>query len=194
MKHYSTNKRYCPHLLETKLHSVALYRQTKDIEYVCRKYHISKASLMRWNKHYNGNKDSLAAKSHKPHSPHPNAHTEQELKWIRDYHRRNPNISICELIRPALRGSFVRDSATLRPSLLHPAVISAFLFFLSFIFFLLFWSHIIDKYTFHKIIFSAYDAGRLLKIIEQAARMPGRNSRFLCIFYELQSVVDVDDF
>ena len=97
MKHYTTNKRYCPHLLETKLHSVELYRQTKDIEYVCRKYHISKASLMRWNKHYNGNKDSLAAKSHKPHSPHPNAHTEQELKWIRDYHRRNPNISICEL-------------------------------------------------------------------------------------------------
>ena len=97
MKDYTTNKRYCPHLLETKLHSVELYRQTKDIAYVCRKYHISKASLMRWNKYYTGNKDSLAAKSHKPHSPHPNAHTEQELKWIRDYHRRNPNISICEL-------------------------------------------------------------------------------------------------
>ena len=27
----------------------------------------------------------------------PNAHTEQELKWICDYHRRNPNISVCEL-------------------------------------------------------------------------------------------------
>ena len=52
MKHYTTNKRYCPHLLETKLHSVELYRQTKDIEYVCRKYHISKASLMRWSKYY----------------------------------------------------------------------------------------------------------------------------------------------
>lgn len=36
-------------------------------------------------------------KSHKPHSPHPNAHTEEELKWIRDYHRRNPNISTGEL-------------------------------------------------------------------------------------------------
>jgi transposase InsO family protein len=30
-------------------------------------------------------------------SPHPNAHTETELKWIKDYHRRNPNISVCEL-------------------------------------------------------------------------------------------------
>ena len=52
---------------------------------------------MRWNKAYDGTKESLLPKSHKPHSPHPNAHTEQELKWICDYHRRNPNISICEL-------------------------------------------------------------------------------------------------
>lgn len=97
MSNYSTTKRYCPHLFETKLHSVLLYRQTGDILFVCRRYHISKASLMRWNKAYDGTKESLMEKSHKPHSPHPNAHTEQELKWIRDYHRRNPNISICEL-------------------------------------------------------------------------------------------------
>lgn len=97
MKDYSTKKRYCPHLLETKLHSVEVYRQTQDIEFVCRRYHISKASLMRWNRAYDGTKESLMPKSHRPHSPHPNAHTEQELKWIRDYHRRNPDISICEL-------------------------------------------------------------------------------------------------
>ena len=52
---------------------------------------------MRWNKRYDGTKESLVAKSHRPHSPHPNAHTEQELKWIKDYHRRNPNISLGEL-------------------------------------------------------------------------------------------------
>lgn len=74
-----------------------LYRYTGDIDFVCRRYHISKASLMRWNKRYDGTKESLADKSHRPLSPHPKAHTEEELKWIRDYHRRNPNISICEL-------------------------------------------------------------------------------------------------
>ena len=63
MKDYTTNKRYCPHLLETKLHAVALYRQTKDISFVCRRYHISKASLMRWNKAYDGTKESLMPKS-----------------------------------------------------------------------------------------------------------------------------------
>lgn len=91
------NKRYLPHEVTTKIYSVNLYRQTKDIDFVCRRYHVSKASLMRWNKLYDGTKESLIPKSHRPHSQHPNAHTEQELTWIRNYHRRNPNISICEL-------------------------------------------------------------------------------------------------
>lgn len=91
------NKRYLPHELTTKIKAVQLYRREKDISFVCRRYHISKASLMRWNKLYDGTKESLLPKSHRPHSIHPNAHTEQELTWIRNYHRRNPNISICEL-------------------------------------------------------------------------------------------------
>lgn len=97
MDSIAQNKRYLPHEISTKLNSVKLYRQTKDIGFVCRRYHISKASLMRWNKQYDGTKESLLPKSHRPLTPHPNAHTEQELKWIRDYHRRNPDISICEL-------------------------------------------------------------------------------------------------
>lgn len=91
------NKRYLPHEISTKVYSVRLYRSTRDIDLVCRRYHISKASLMRWNKLYDGTPESLAPKSHRPHSPHPKAHTEQELTWIRNYHRRNPNISLGEL-------------------------------------------------------------------------------------------------
>ena len=90
-------KRYLPHETTTKVHSVELYRQMQDVEFVCRRYHISKASLMRWNRQYDGTKESLQSKSHRPHSPHPNAHTEEELKWIRDYHRRNPGITVCEM-------------------------------------------------------------------------------------------------
>ena len=89
--------RYLPHNLNTKFYSVKLYRQTKSINFVCRRYHISKSSLMRWNKLFDGTKESLMDKSHKPRSKHPNAHTEQELKWIKDYMRRNPNISLSEL-------------------------------------------------------------------------------------------------
>lgn len=97
MSSITRNKRYCPHEITTKINSVKLYRETKDISFVCRRYHISKASLMRWNKAYDGTRESLMPKSHKPLTPHPNAHTEEELKWIKDYHRRNPNISMCEL-------------------------------------------------------------------------------------------------
>lgn len=50
------NKRYLPHEVTTKVYSVKLYRQTGDIDLVCRRYHISKTSLMRWNKLYDGTK------------------------------------------------------------------------------------------------------------------------------------------
>lgn len=97
MNSITQNKRYLPHELNTKVNSVMLYRQTHDISFVCRRYHISKASLMRWNKQYDGRPESLQPKSHRPYSVHPNAHTAQELAWIINYHRRNPNISVCEL-------------------------------------------------------------------------------------------------
>lgn len=105
------NKRYLPHEITTKENSVKLYRQTKDIGFVCRRYHVSKASLMRWNKLYDGTRESLAPKSHRPHSPHPNAHTEKELRWIINLHRRNPDISVNEMY-----GKLIRQKAYSR----HP--------------------------------------------------------------------------
>lgn len=97
MNTITQNKRYIPHEISTRLHAVKTYQKYGDVSYVCRKYKISKSSLMRWNKRYDGTKESLMDKSHRPHTPHPNSHTEEELKWITDYHRRNPNISVCEL-------------------------------------------------------------------------------------------------
>ena len=91
------SQRYLPHELTTKFHAVKLYRAGNPVSFVCRRYHISKASLMRWNSRFDGTKESLLDRSHRPHAVHPNAHTDEELKWIRDYHRRNPHISVCEL-------------------------------------------------------------------------------------------------
>lgn len=89
--------RYLPHEFITKYHAVLLYRTVKNISFVCRRYHISKSSLMRWNKKFDGTKDSLMDKSHRPLSPHPNSHTPEELSLIKNFHRRNPHISVCEL-------------------------------------------------------------------------------------------------
>ena len=88
---------YLPHELNTRYYAVLSYRNGNKATYVCRKYHISKSSLSRWNRKFDGTRDSLIDKSHKPLSPHPNSHTKLELKWINNYIRRNPHITLCEL-------------------------------------------------------------------------------------------------
>lgn len=97
MNNITHSQRYLPHVINTKYHAVKLYRTGVGVTFVTRRYHISKSSLLRWNKKFDGTKESLLDKSHKPHSQHPNSHTDEELKWIHDLHRRNPKISICEM-------------------------------------------------------------------------------------------------
>ena len=87
-------QRYIPHTLETRLAVVKTYRNNNSISFICRCYKVSKASLMRWNKRYDGTKESLMDKSHKPYSQYPNSHTSEELSWIKNLIKRNPNISM----------------------------------------------------------------------------------------------------
>lgn len=91
------NTRYLPHELKTRIHAVETYRNGNSIDYVCRKYHISRTSLWRWNKKYNNSWNSLKDKSHRPLSNHPNAHSLEELSWINNLIKRNPHITLCEL-------------------------------------------------------------------------------------------------
>ncbi len=93
----SHTQRYIPHDLNTKFYSIKLYRKGYSISFVCRRYKISKSSPMRWNRKFDGSNESLIDKSHKPLTPHPNSHTETELKWIKNLIRRNPHISMSEL-------------------------------------------------------------------------------------------------
>ena len=90
-------QRYLPHEINTRYFAVKLYRTGMGVAFVCRRYKISKSSLLRWNKRFDGTKESLLDKSHKPLTPHPSSHTEQEIRWIRNYMRRNPHMSMCEL-------------------------------------------------------------------------------------------------
>lgn len=98
------NVRYLPHELKTRFHAVETYRNGNSIEYVCRKYHISRTSLWRWNKKYNGTPESLMDGSHRPKSKHPNAHTDEEVKWIKAFIKRNKGykrhiVSLYRLLR-----------------------------------------------------------------------------------------------
>ena len=54
---------------------------------------MSRQSLYRWIKRYDGTLESLADRSHRPHS-HPNQHRPEEIKLIEDMRRRNPNAGL----------------------------------------------------------------------------------------------------
>lgn len=58
MNNVTHSKRYLPHELSTKYYAVKLYRSSHDIRFVCRRYKIFKASLMRWNRRFDGTKVS----------------------------------------------------------------------------------------------------------------------------------------
>ncbi|WP_128833656.1 DDE-type integrase/transposase/recombinase [Streptococcus troglodytae] len=89
--------RYLPHTLDTRYHAVKTYRGGASVAFICRRYKVSKASLMRWNKRFDGTKASLQDKSHRPLTPHPKAHTEQEIAWIKNCIRRNPHATLIEI-------------------------------------------------------------------------------------------------
>lgn len=87
-----------PHSIKTRKHAVLTYRNNNySVDFICRKYHCSKASLMRWNKRYDGTDESLLDKSHRPHSKHPKAHTDEEITKIKNLVKRNPHIGLNEL-------------------------------------------------------------------------------------------------
>lgn len=73
------NLHYLPHILETGYHAVKTYRNGTAVAFICRRYKVSKASLIRWNKRFDGTKESLKDRSHRPLTPHPKSYTQQEL-------------------------------------------------------------------------------------------------------------------
>ena len=63
--------------------SVVLYSLRNSVLSTIRKFGISRATVYRWRKMYDGTISSLAERSRRPHS-HPNQHTAEELKLISD--------------------------------------------------------------------------------------------------------------
>ena len=66
------------------------YSQKYGVTKAAIRYKTNRQYVYRWLKRYDGTIKSLADKSHRPHY-HPNQHTEEELKLIRDMRKRNLN-------------------------------------------------------------------------------------------------------
>lgn len=81
---------------EEKLKALNLWK-TSTIEFVAHRYHCSVRSLYRWKALYDGTIESLDNKFSRKNMLHPNRHTEEEIKNIKNLIRRNPNIGLNEL-------------------------------------------------------------------------------------------------
>ena len=73
--------------------SVVLFSFRNSVISAIRRFGVSRATIYRWRKMYDGSLNSLAERSRRPHS-HPNQHTPEELKLISDMRRRNPNAGL----------------------------------------------------------------------------------------------------
>lgn len=78
---------------ELRRQAAIKYSQKHGVTRAAARYHMSRQSLYRWIKRYDGTLESLADRSHRPHS-HPNQHRPEEIKLIEDMRRRNPNAGL----------------------------------------------------------------------------------------------------
>ena len=77
-------------------YSLMKYVEKHGVSRASRKYNKGRSYIYFWQKRFDGTVESLACQSRRPHS-HPNQHTEQELKLIRDIRRRSPNLGVVEM-------------------------------------------------------------------------------------------------
>ena len=73
--------------------SLIRYAEKHGVTKAARKYKTNRQYIYRWKNRYDGTWDSLRDRSRRPHH-HPNQHTDQELKLIRDMRRRNPHAGL----------------------------------------------------------------------------------------------------
>ncbi len=76
--------------------SLMKYAQKYGVSRASRKYNKGRSYIYFWMARWDGSVESLACQSRRPHS-HPNQHTPEELKLIRDMRRRNPRLGMIEL-------------------------------------------------------------------------------------------------
>jgi transposase InsO family protein len=81
-----------------KVKALTLWRQEgADIFYTAKKCKCTERSLWRWKAAYDGTLESLENKSSRPHTPHPNAHTQDEHDYIMKIYAENPDVGYSEL-------------------------------------------------------------------------------------------------
>ena len=72
-----------------------------------KEFRVNRRTIYRWIKRYDGTIESLRDKSRKPHH-HPNEHTEEEIKLIKDYKNNNKDTGLVVLWVKLRRAGYTR--------------------------------------------------------------------------------------
>ena len=84
--------------------SLIKYSEKHGVTKAAIKYNVTRQIIYYWKRRYDGTLQSLADRSHRP-KHHPNQHTEDEVKLIKDMRRRNPNAGLVVFwVKLRLRG------------------------------------------------------------------------------------------
>ena len=73
--------------------ALILYARKHGVTKAAIRYKTNRQYIYRWLRRYDGTLESLADRSHRPHS-HPNQHRPEEIKLIDNMRRRNPNAGL----------------------------------------------------------------------------------------------------
>lgn len=92
--------------------SLIKYTEKYGVSKASRKYNKARSYIYFWLNRYDGTLESLACQSRRPHA-HPRAHTEAELKLIRDVRRRNPKLGILEFWDHLRQNGYTRPIGSL---------------------------------------------------------------------------------
>lgn len=91
-------RNYIPIDLQTRFHACKRVKEShRKIAKVCSFYHTKRSSLFRWLEKFDGSKESLIDKPHKPLSLHPRTLSEEIVQKTLNIKRRNPNDSYMEI-------------------------------------------------------------------------------------------------
>ena len=79
--------------ITTRRQAIIKYSFKKGVTAAAIRYNVSRATIYRWRKRYDGTLESLKDRSHRPHS-HPNQHTEEEIELIKRMRKKNKHTGL----------------------------------------------------------------------------------------------------
>ena len=92
--------------------SLVKYALRRGVTSAARRYHTNRQYIYRWMNRYDGTLDSLENHSRRPHH-HPNEHTAEEIKLIKDMRRRNPKDGLVVFWVKLMKRGYTRHISSL---------------------------------------------------------------------------------